>query len=39
MVNPNKPTKKFAKLSVVYWALSELGEIDRVFGGEQVDTA
>jgi hypothetical protein len=39
MVNSNKPTKNFAKLSAVYWALSEVGEIDRVFGGEQVDKA
>jgi pilus assembly protein Flp/PilA len=31
--------KKSQKLSAVYWTLNELGEIDRVFGGEQVDTA
>jgi hypothetical protein len=39
MVNSNKPTKKSAKPSAIYWALSAVGEIDRVFGGEQVDTA
>jgi hypothetical protein len=39
MVNSNKPTKKSEKLSAVYWVLSEVGEIDRVFGGEQVDKA
>jgi hypothetical protein len=39
MINQNKPMKKLEKPSGVYWTLSEVGEIDRVFGGEQVDTA
>jgi hypothetical protein len=39
MVNQNKPMKKLAKLSAIYWPLRQVGEVDRVFGGEQVDTA
>jgi hypothetical protein len=37
MVNTNKPKENTRKLSGVYWPLSEVGEIDRVFGGEQVE--
>jgi hypothetical protein len=37
MVNTNKPKENREKLFGVYSALSELGEIDRVFGGEQVE--
>jgi hypothetical protein len=33
MVNSNKPKEKFQKPIAVYWTLSEVGEIDRVFGG------
>jgi pilus assembly protein Flp/PilA len=39
MVKLNKPKEKSAKKFDVYCGLIEVGEIDRVFGGEQVAMA
>jgi pilus assembly protein Flp/PilA len=39
MVNSNKPKEKSTESSDVYWRLIEVGEFDRVFGGEQVAMA